>query len=37
VQRAADLLTRDIARTMRLLGANDLSELTAERVRLRDH
>jgi L-lactate dehydrogenase (cytochrome) len=37
VQRAADLLTRDIARTMRLLGANDLTELTAERVRLRDH
>lgn len=37
VQRAADLLTRDITRTMRLLGANDLSELTSERVRLRDH
>ena len=36
VQRAADLLSRDIARTMRLLGANDLSELTTARVRLRD-
>ena len=36
VQRAGDLLTKDITRTMRLLGANDLSELTTERVRLRE-
>ena len=35
VQRAGDLLTKDITRTMRLLGANDLSELTTDRVRLR--
>ncbi|TQN42416.1 L-lactate dehydrogenase (cytochrome) [Blastococcus colisei] len=35
VQRAADILARDIARTMQLLGVTSIAELTPERVRLR--
>ena len=35
VQRAVDLLGREIARTMQLLGVGTVSELTPERVRLR--
>ncbi len=35
VQRAADLLARDILRTMQLLGVTSLGDLTADRVRLR--
>jgi L-lactate dehydrogenase (cytochrome) len=35
VQRAADILTREVARTMQLLGVTSVAELTPERVRLR--
>jgi L-lactate dehydrogenase (cytochrome) len=35
VQRAADILRTEIARTMALLGASAVSDLTPERVRLR--
>lgn len=35
VQRAADLLGEEIARTLRLLGVSRVSELTPDRVRLR--
>jgi L-lactate dehydrogenase (cytochrome) len=35
VQRAADILTAEVSRTMQLLGAASVPELTAERVRLR--
>ena len=35
VQRAADILTREITRTMQLLGVASVPELTPERVRLR--
>ena len=35
VQRAADILTREIIRTMQLLGVASVAELTPERVRLR--
>lgn len=35
VQRALDILTAEITRTMQLLGVTSLAELTADRVRLR--
>jgi L-lactate dehydrogenase (cytochrome) len=35
VQRAADILTREVIRTMQLLGVTSIAELTPERVRLR--
>ncbi|WP_448627978.1 alpha-hydroxy acid oxidase [Geodermatophilus sp. URMC 64] len=35
VQRAADILAREIARTMQLLGVSTVAELTPERARLR--
>jgi L-lactate dehydrogenase (cytochrome) len=35
VQRAADILTREVTRTMQLLGVTSVAELTQERVRLR--
>jgi L-lactate dehydrogenase (cytochrome) len=35
VQRVADILTAEIRRTMQLLGATSISELTPDRVRLR--
>jgi L-lactate dehydrogenase (cytochrome) len=35
VQRAADILAREIARTMQLLGVATVAELTPERARLR--
>ncbi|MET0765728.1 MAG: alpha-hydroxy acid oxidase [Blastococcus sp.] len=35
VQRAADILTREVTRTMQLLGVTSVAELTPERVRLR--
>jgi L-lactate dehydrogenase (cytochrome) len=35
VQRAADILSREVSRTMQLLGAASVAELTPERVRLR--
>jgi L-lactate dehydrogenase (cytochrome) len=35
VQRAADILSAEISRTMQLLGVADVAELTAERARLR--
>jgi L-lactate dehydrogenase (cytochrome) len=35
VLRAADILTREVARTMQLLGVASVAELTPERVRLR--
>ncbi len=35
VQRAADILTREVSRTMQLLGVTSVAELTPERVRLR--
>src|SRR3954470_14763007 len=35
VQRAADILTKEITRTMQLLGAADVAQLTPERARLR--
>ena len=34
VDRAADILTREVARTMRLLGATRIADLTPENVRL---
>lgn len=36
VQRAADILRREIIRTMQLLGVTDVAGLTPDRVRLRD-
>ena len=36
VQRAGDLLQKEAARTMQLLGARTTAELTTDRVRLRD-
>jgi len=36
VQRAADLLRREIVRTMQLLGVTDIAGLTRERARLRE-
>ncbi len=35
VQRVADILTREVTRTMQLLGVTSVAELTADRVRLR--
>ena len=35
VQRAADILTREVTRTMQLLGVASVAELTPERARLR--
>jgi L-lactate dehydrogenase (cytochrome) len=35
VQRAVDILAREITRTMQLLGVASVAELTPERVRLR--
>jgi L-lactate dehydrogenase (cytochrome) len=35
VQRAADILAREVARTMQLLGVTSVAELTPDRVRLR--
>jgi L-lactate dehydrogenase (cytochrome) len=35
VERTADILTREITRTMQLLGVSSVAELTPERVRLR--
>jgi L-lactate dehydrogenase (cytochrome) len=35
VQRAADILTREVTRTMQLLGVTSVAELAPERVRLR--
>jgi L-lactate dehydrogenase (cytochrome) len=35
VQRAADILTREVIRTMQLLGVTSIAELTPDRVRLR--
>ena len=35
VQRATDILAREIARTMQLLGVTSVAELTPDRVRLR--
>jgi L-lactate dehydrogenase (cytochrome) len=35
VQRAADILTREVTRTMQLLGVTSVAELTPDRVRLR--
>jgi L-lactate dehydrogenase (cytochrome) len=35
VQRAVDLLSREVTRTMQLLGVTSVDELTADRVRLR--
>jgi L-lactate dehydrogenase (cytochrome) len=35
VQRAADILTREVTRTMQLLGVTSVAELTPERARLR--
>ena len=35
VQRVADILTREVTRTMQLLGVSSVAELTADRVRLR--
>ena len=35
VQRAADILARDVARTLQLLGVSSVEELTPDRVRLR--
>jgi L-lactate dehydrogenase (cytochrome) len=36
VERAGDILRKEIIRTMQLLGVNRVSELSADRVRLRD-
>jgi len=36
VARAAELLTGEIIRTMRLLGVRNVDGLTADRVRLRE-
>ena len=35
VQRAVDILSREVTRTMQLLGVTSVDELTPERVRLR--
>jgi L-lactate dehydrogenase (cytochrome) len=35
VQRAADILAGEIARTLQLLGVTSIAELTPDRVRLR--
>jgi L-lactate dehydrogenase (cytochrome) len=35
VQRVADILTREVTRTMQLLGVGSIDELTPDRVRLR--
>jgi hypothetical protein len=35
VQRVADILARDITRTLQLLGVGSMAELTPDRVRLR--
>jgi L-lactate dehydrogenase (cytochrome) len=35
VQRAADILAKEVARTMQLLGVTTVAELTPDRVRLR--
>jgi L-lactate dehydrogenase (cytochrome) len=35
VQRAADILAREIVNTMQLLGVTSVAELTPDRVRLR--
>jgi L-lactate dehydrogenase (cytochrome) len=35
VQRAADLLAQEIARTLQLLGVTSIAELTPDRVRIR--
>jgi L-lactate dehydrogenase (cytochrome) len=35
VQRAADILTKEISRTLQLLGVASIGELTPDRVRLR--
>ena len=35
VQRAVDILARDVARTLQLLGVRSIAELTPDRVRLR--
>ena len=35
VQRVADILTREVTRTMQLLGVTSIAELTPDRVRLR--
>ena len=35
MQRAAEILSREIARTMQLLGVTSVAELTPDRVRLR--
>jgi L-lactate dehydrogenase (cytochrome) len=35
VQRVADILTREVTRTMQLLGVTSVAELTSDRVRLR--
>jgi L-lactate dehydrogenase (cytochrome) len=37
VQRAADLLSREVVRTMQLMGVTDVAGLTPDRVRLREH
>ncbi|HYU66379.1 MAG TPA: alpha-hydroxy-acid oxidizing protein, partial [Jatrophihabitantaceae bacterium] len=36
VQRAVDILSLELVRTMQLLGVTSLSELTPETIRLRD-
>jgi L-lactate dehydrogenase (cytochrome) len=35
VQRAADILAREVTRTLQLLGVTSVAELTPDRVRLR--
>jgi L-lactate dehydrogenase (cytochrome) len=35
VQRVADILARDVTRTLQLLGVGSVAELTPDRVRLR--
>jgi L-lactate dehydrogenase (cytochrome) len=35
VQRVADILAREVARTLQLLGVPSVAELTPDRVRLR--
>jgi len=35
VQRTAEILTREVIRTMQLLGVTSVEELTPDRVRLR--
>jgi L-lactate dehydrogenase (cytochrome) len=36
VQRAGDLLHKEVTRTMQLLGVRSVAELSPDRVRLRD-